>query len=118
MTMRDLTVLTARRLILIDKDLKEGYLKPVDWQERRTQLFQAILLYYDQAEGPAERVWCNAAKTLLRYQLYKDDIPQQAIERAIKNLDKHRDSSVLFSISSTLWSTFQKGRKFNTKIRR
>ncbi len=99
--MRDLTVLTARRLIIIDQDLKEGYLKPVDWMEKRLQLFQTVLLYYDQAEGPAERVWCNAGKTLLRYQLYKEDIPKQAIDRAMKQLVSETESMDI--VACSLW---------------
>lgn len=86
--MSDLTVLTARRMIALDEALKEEILKPVEWYNERTRLFHAVLLYYDQAEGPAERVWCNASKTLLRYQLYKEDIPKQAIDRAVMNLNK------------------------------
>lgn len=88
MTIRDLTVLVARRLIAIDDALKDGFLNPVDWYNEKIRLFQAVLVYYDQAEGPAERVWCNAAKTLLRFQMYKEDIPKQAIDRAVMNLNK------------------------------
>lgn len=92
MTMRDLTVLTARRMIAIDEALKNEHLKPVEWYNERIRLFHAVLSYYDQADGPAERVWAAACKTLLRYQLYKEDIPKKAIDRAVMNLNKDNPS--------------------------
>lgn len=84
--------MAARKLIAIDDLLTARKITPVERKQELTNLYQAIRLYYDQADGISEQIWSIACKMHLRYMLYKEDLQQCSIDRAMKNLIKETET--------------------------
>lgn len=102
MTIRDMAVLAACRKIELHEACRRGDISTERQHNELIGLYHSILLHYD-SEALAERVWTDSSKLLLHYMLHKSDIPQSAVRRARKELEKINDYEISGPLTCKKW---------------